>query len=455
VALDYFIEISGAERGMVTCFDEDGEPSFEATWNLPGEGLAHPDFEISRKIIAKVKSAREPICLCHALEAPAPEKSHSTPRLKTLSVICLPLCHERKIFGIVYLDNRTISGAFTPEKFRLIRSFADFVSLAACCALQAKRQQNRVYALEAELRARCDFEAIVGHHPRLLEILKLVAQIADTDATVLIQGESGTGKELIARALHCNSRRQHHPFVPINCGALPENLLESELFGHVRGAFTGAVKNKLGWFERANGGTIFLDEISKMTPALQAKLLRVLQTGEYSPVGSAEIRHCDVRILAATNKDLQELINAGAFQEDLYYRLNVIDIMLPPLRDRRSDIPVLIQHFLRSLSEKYRKENTDNSQIESIISEKNVDILLLEVLSQNASEIEMIKTVRNRCPDTEIILIDGDADRDLIAAAFSYGIRDAFRKPYNRVLIVERVYALLRRLRRAKHAIED
>ncbi len=362
VALDYFIEVSGAERGMMFFVDECEALSLEAARNLQKTDIDHPALEISRNIIAKVKSAREPIYLRHTLDEPAPEKSQSTSRLKNLSIICLPLRHEKYCFGVAYLDKRTNAGAFTPDKFRLTQSFADFVALAVCGALKARRQQDRRFALEAELRARYDFESIVGHHFKLLEILKIVAQVADTDATVLIQGESGTGKELVARALHYNSRRQNHSFVPINCGALPENLLESELFGHVRGAFTGAVTNKSGWFERANGGTIFLDEVSKMTPALQGKLLRVLQTGEYAPVGSAEIRHCAVRIIAASNKDLLELLQAGAFQEDLYYRLNVIDIKLPPLRDRRSDIPVLIQHFLRSLSVKYGKESIRLSQ---------------------------------------------------------------------------------------------
>ena len=193
--------------------------------------------------------------------------------------------------------------------------------------------------LEMELRSNYRFEFIVGHHPSMIKNLKLVSQIADTDATVLIIGESGTGKELIARALHYNCKRQDSPFVTINCGALPESLLESELFGHVKGAFTGAIKDKPGWFESANGGTIFLDEVCEMSPALQVKLLRILQTGDYSPVGSAENRKCSVRFVAATNQDLLAFVHEGKFREDLYFRLNVIDIELPPLRERKSDIP--------------------------------------------------------------------------------------------------------------------
>lgn len=198
-------------------------------------------------------------------------------------------------------------------------------------------------------------QAIVGQDPKMVNILRLVTQIADANATVLIKGENGTGKELIASALHVNSRRRNLPFVPINCGAIPESLLESELFGHVRGAFTGAIKDKMGRFECAANGTIFLDEIGELALALQVKLLRFLQTGEYSRVGSTEIRHSKVRVVAATNKDLPTQVKAGAFREDLYYRLNVIDVEIPPLRERKGDIPLLARHFLKSFSARYGK----------------------------------------------------------------------------------------------------
>jgi len=217
----------------------------------------------------------------------------------------------------------------------------------------------------------------------MIKNLKLVSQIADTDATVLILGESGTGKELIARALHYNSSRQSNPFVTIDCGALPESLLESELFGHVKGAFTGAIKDKPGWFESANGGTIFLDEVCEMTSALQVKLLRILQTGDYTPVGSTESRKCDVRFIAATNSDLLELVHEGKFREDLYFRLNVIDIDLPPLRERKSDILLLIQHFMRLYTAKYEKNDVE-------ISKETQSLLLAYNFPGNVRELENI-----------------------------------------------------------------
>jgi transcriptional regulator with PAS, ATPase and Fis domain len=201
-----------------------------------------------------------------------------------------------------------------------------------------------------------EFESIIGNHPKILENLNLIAQIADTEATVIIYGESGTGKELVSRAIHKNSSRRNNPFVPLNCGAIPDTLLESELFGHVQGAFTGAIREKQGWFTYANGGTIFLDEIHEMSPSLQVKLLRVLQTGEYSLVGCTKFRKTNVRIVAATTRDLLDLIEKGKFRDELFYRINVIDITLPPLRERKSDIPFLTQHFLKIYCSKYQKE---------------------------------------------------------------------------------------------------
>ncbi len=361
VAMDQVVEISGAERGMIILFDDEGEILFETARNLRKEDIDHPEFEISRTIINKVKTQRKQICLRNALEDPDLQSKSAT-RLKILSVICLPMMHNQEVFGVIYLENRTVKGVFKRETFTFVEMFADFVSLAAHHALTRKMLNNHVQALEKELRRKYQFGNIVSHHPKMVEILKIIAQIADADTTVMIQGESGTGKELVARALHFNSNRSKMPFLPINCGALPENILESELFGHVRGAFTGAIKDKMGWFESADGGTIFLDEISEMSPALQVKLLRVLQTGEYSKVGDTSIRSSDVRIVTATNKDLTQLIKTEKFREDLYYRLKVIEIEIPPLRDRKSDIPLLIQHFLKLFGDKSNKKNLQLSQ---------------------------------------------------------------------------------------------
>jgi Nif-specific regulatory protein len=356
VAMDMAIEITGAERGLIILFtEEDKEIRFQTARNLQKKDIENPEFEISRTIIDKVKTEGEPVCLQNALDESSLKLSKSIETLKVLSVICLPLIHDNRIFGVVYLDNRKITGIFKPEIFDFIRAFASYVSTAAYTALERRQLQNQISDLEKELRGKYRFDSIIGQHPKILETLQIVSQVADTEATVLIQGESGTGKELIARALHHNSSRRDRSFIAINCAALPEQLLESELFGHVKGAFTGAVRDRSGWFERADGSTIFLDEINDMSDALQSRLLRVLQTGDYSPVGSTEIQHCDIRIVAATSKNIKALIKEGKFREELYYRLNVIDIWLPPLRERESDIPLLTKHFLKLFKNKYSK----------------------------------------------------------------------------------------------------
>ena len=209
---------------------------------------------------------------------------------------------------------------------------------------KALRRENA--NLRAQVRDRYGLPGLLAGSAQMAQVVELVRRVAPTSATVLIRGESGTGKELIAKAIHHASDRARGPFVAINCGALPETLLESELFGHVRGAFTGASGTKKGLFEEADGGTLLLDEIGEMAPSLQVKLLRALQSGEIRPVGSTQAITVDVRVVAATNRDLEQLIRQGGFREDLFYRLNVIPVTLPPLRERREDIPLLAEHFL-------------------------------------------------------------------------------------------------------------
>jgi DNA-binding NtrC family response regulator len=242
------------------------------------------------------------------------------------------------------------------------------------------KAENRI--LQSQLHLRYRFENIVGSSPALRCVLDVVEKVADTDSTVLITGESGTGKELIARALHYNSRRADRMFVTVNCGAIPEELLESELFGHVKGAFTNAVSHREGRFSIANGGTVFLDEIGDMSPNLQVKLLRVLQDQTFEPVGSSKTIKVDVRVIAATNQNLEDAIKEKRFREDLYYRLNVIPIEIPSLRQRRDDIPLLVQHFLDAM-------NREKGKAETItISQKALDRLCEHGWPGNVRELE-------------------------------------------------------------------
>jgi DNA-binding NtrC family response regulator len=219
-------------------------------------------------------------------------------------------------------------------------------------AIEQKQLRDENRYLRSQLKSKYRFDNIVGSNEKMQELFRMVEKVANTNSTVLITGESGTGKELIAKALHFNSDRRDNPLISVNCGAIPETLLEDELFGHVKGAFTGAIKDRLGRFEQANNGSLFLDEIGTMTPNLQVKLLRVLQERSFERVGGAKTISVDVRIITATSMNLEEAVQHGVFREDLYYRLNVIPVQLPPLRERKDDIPALAAHFLR----KYAKE---------------------------------------------------------------------------------------------------
>lgn len=223
-------------------------------------------------------------------------------------------------------------------------------------ALEKKRLSEKVNSLQKEARENYKFEGIIGNSPVMMRLLNILVELTNSESTVLITGESGTGKELVAHAIHSNSRRSDKPFVVVNCGALPENLQESELFGHVMGSFTGAVKDKKGIFLEAQGGTLFLDEIGETSFSTQVKLLRFLQNGEIRKVGDNKPLYLDIRIIVATNKDLDEATKNGSFRKDLFYRLNVIRIHLPPLRERKEDIPLLINYFVNVYSNKLRKK---------------------------------------------------------------------------------------------------
>jgi DNA-binding NtrC family response regulator len=248
---------------------------------------------------------------------------------------------------------------------------------------ELKREQDKNVLLTQALEKRYSFDNILGKNARMQEVFELISDIADTDSTVLIQGESGTGKELIARAIHFNSDRKTKPFVVANCSAYSQNLLESELFGHEKGSFTGAIRRKIGRFEMANGGTIFLDEIGEVSPPTQILLLRVLQDHRFERVGGEETLEVDVRVIAATNKNLTEEMKKGTFREDLYYRLNVIPIFVPPLRDRKDDITTLASHSLQKFSRERGKEVTG-------FSPEVMEILLAHSWPGNVRELENV-----------------------------------------------------------------
>lgn len=252
--------------------------------------------------------------------------------------------------------------------------------------------------LRRQLKKKYHFNQIVGTSQKMQDVFKMVERVANTESTVLVLGESGTGKELVARSLHYNSRRQHAPFVPINCSALPEALLESELFGHRRGAFTGAIADKKGLFQEADGGTIFLDEVGSMSPLLQSRLLRVLQEKEVRRVGDNTPVFVDVRVVAAANEPLEQRIKEGTFREDLYYRLNVIPVQLPPLRERRDDIPLLVAHFLKQKA---------RGGVNFKISKRTMEVLMAHAWPGNVRELEnAMERATTLCETSVIRLCD-------------------------------------------------
>jgi DNA-binding NtrC family response regulator len=261
-------------------------------------------------------------------------------------------------------------------------------------ALEKKSLIYENIYLRKELEAKYGFENIIGSSPKMQEVYKLIRKVAPTDSTVLIRGESGTGKELIARAIHFNSPRKQKPFVPVDCGVLSQELLESELFGHVKGSFTGAIVTKPGLFEIADGGSIFLDEIGDINPNFQSKLLRVIQEREFTPVGGVKPKKVDLRFIVATNKDLERLVEEKQFREDLFYRLNVVSITIPPLRERKDDTPLLAYHFLR----KYTREM--NKSIKSI----SVDAMNMLIAYSWPGNVRQLENVIERA----IVMAEGD-----------------------------------------------
>jgi Nif-specific regulatory protein len=348
IAIETVVRELKADAGFIILTDSTGEPTLVVSRNInPDEQPEARQMSMSviRSVLATSTPAREDIENDEFL------KQKSVVRLGIKAVLCVPLISRSSVMGAVYLDRRNKEHPFTEADLVFLLSFARQIVRgievsSEISTLERKLMTNTTMKLE-DLRREFIADEIVGSSRKLFEVLKVAARVAATDAPVLLLGENGTGKDLLANAIHRNSRRKEKPFVTINCGAIPSDLLESELFGFESGAFTGAMKSKMGRLELANGGTLFLDEIGEMSTNLQAKLLRVIQTKEIERLGSISSRKIDTRIIAATNRDLRAMIEKGQFREDLYYRLKVIEITLPSLRERREDIAELANYFLK------------------------------------------------------------------------------------------------------------
>jgi len=346
--LGMVFDVVPADRGAILHFS-DGIESLDSSvaWDRV-HGPGNP-VRVSRNVVERVLREQAGL-LVRDVEM---DKSFSVVQTLThlhiRSLLCVPLIRLGKPMGVIYLDSQHPGQLFDEDHLQVMTGVANLASLALenVRHWEGLQEENRCLRSEIELE-----HGMVGSSPRIREILEIIQRVAPTTSTVLIQGESGTGKELVARAIHCNSPRAERPFVAINCAALTESLLESELFGHERGAFTGAFAQKKGKIEVAEGGTLFLDEISELAVGLQAKLLRVLQEREFERVGGTRPIKVDVRVVAATNKSLPETVQAGNFRGDLFYRLNVVTITTPPLRERREDIPALAESFIGKASKK-------------------------------------------------------------------------------------------------------
>ncbi len=349
--LDVMIQVSNADKGFLVLM-ESGEPVVKAARNLRRETIADGVTQLSDSILAHVIKTRQPLIISDALNDEEFRNSMSVVNLKLTSVMCVPLLERGNMLGVIYVGNDSVAQLFQPSHLEVISVFAAQAALLVRNALLVNDLQLDNRSLQNRIE-QMRFGEILGSSPRMQDIFRKVQKVAATDISVLITGETGTGKELIARELHSRSNRAKHPFVTINCGAIPENLLESELFGHVRGAFTGAVSNKIGRFQAADRGTLFLDEIGEMPLSLQVKILRALQEKVVVRVGDTHPETVDIRILAATNRDLDVEMKAGRFREDLYYRLNVVHLHLPPLRDRGDDVVVLARYMVGRYAPEY------------------------------------------------------------------------------------------------------
>lgn len=347
-AIDDVISIVNADKGFLLLI-RDGKIQTQVSRNFNRQSIDEDLF--SDSIVHHVIETRSPIIVRDALNDAHFNASQSVMDLRLCSVLCTPLLDKGSIIGLIYVGNDNIVSQFTDKHLEAVRIFAAQISLILANAILVDDLKFENQSLNDKIDE-LKFGNIIGSCAPMQDVFNTVKRVAATDVTVLIQGETGTGKELIAQEIHRQSNRNKRPFVVINCGAIPENLLESELFGHVRGAFTGAIQTKQGKFQQANGGTLFLDEIGEMPLDLQVKLLRVIQDKTVVKVGSNTLENVDIRIVAATNRDLENEVREGRFREDLFYRLNVITLTLPPLCERGDDV-ILIA---RSLIKRYAKE---------------------------------------------------------------------------------------------------
>jgi len=426
----------GMERGSLVLMDDvSGKLRIETAVGLTPEEMHRGTYDIGEGITGSVVATGESMMV--------PDIANDDRFLNRTgarnvvdgvptSFICVPIKTEGRTIGALSVDKRFLSDESMRSDQRLLEIIASFIAQALkineIVVREREEWQEEKRSITANLRSKYKFDNIIGSAPAMIDVFDTIAQVASSRATCLLLGETGTGKELIAKAVHFNSNRADKPFIRVNCGALTGTLLESELFGHVRGSFTGAIKDKMGRFEAANGGTLFLDEIGTIDTSLQVKLLRVLQEREFERVGDTRTMKVDVRIIAATNLELQEEVAKGRFREDLFYRLNVVTVYLPPVRNRREDIPRLIDFFLD-------KFNAENAKQLRKISKEMLNVFVRYPWPGNVRELE-------NAIERAVVLSRGDTlTEDLLPTAIR-----AFAQQGRATMASEGIDALTRRL---------
>jgi Nif-specific regulatory protein len=351
--LDLVIEVTKAERGLL--FLVHGDKLVPAAARNVDHTTLGDAESVSHSVLRKVKRRGEMIFSADALADPRFNTANSVVLNKIRSMLCVPLRVDNRVIGTIYLDSRITAHLFLEEDKNLLISVANLLAATIDKSVAFRKLQDEMSSMREDILVDAVTGCFLGRSKAIKDVYRVIDKIAPTDCTVLLTGETGTGKGVLARLVHSKSERRGQKFVSVNCGTLPETLFESELFGHARGAFTGAVRDKEGLFEVAEGGTIFVDEISNASPGIQAKLLQVLEEKVIRRVGETQTRRVDVRLVCATNRKLEEDVKFGKFREDLYYRLNVVAIHVPPLRDRAADIPLLANYFVKRYANQLNK----------------------------------------------------------------------------------------------------
>ena len=377
------------ERGTLCLLDEDNdEISIEVARGLSEQEIERGRYKLGEGITGRVVAAGEPIIVKNVGEEPLflnRTRSRGDLKRTNVSFLCVPIKLDGKTIGALSVDRLFQQEISFEEDIRLLTIISSMVAQAVRIHQMVEKEKSRLedenLRLKRELKKRFHPSNIVGESKRMQDVYDTIELVSKTKANVLLRGESGTGKELIAHAIHYHSDRAEKPFIKLSCAALPETLLESELFGYEKGAFTGALTTKMGRFELANGGTLFLDEIGDLPLSTQVKLLRVIQEREFERLGGTQTVRVDIRLITATNKDLEKEVREGRFREDLYYRLNVVSIFLPSLRERREDIPLLVNHF-------FKEASRENKKGVKYISDEAMEILMNYVWPGNVRELE-------------------------------------------------------------------